>query len=224
MLDIISKLTICSNYRRIPLEDCTDFSLFANREDSNQVSSYFVIQEITPHSPSGVISQVQSRTFISLKNFFSENPNAEKNTTLIFLIEKDDINSNVNKEISDIEEDPYFFKKHVIQYSNEEKKLLNENIIESDPIKSIENVLYNKERFLKFCSNDDDQLYSIVAKLYAKLPFLTIREIGEVAPDLSGDIAGKLTKKGILDLRGKLLNIVNDEVEINAWIEEKEID
>ncbi|MBN3003077.1 hypothetical protein JW897_04935 [Chromobacterium alkanivorans] len=223
MLNIISGLLNSFEYSQVDLETSQGLILFSGSRGINNVASNFVIQEINGVSAKEVLAETQGKVFKLLGEFFSQSKDAEKNTTLIFLTESNSSESAANKEVSDIEEDPYFFKKQVIHYSTNEKKELSELLQGDNSIELLNGVLYDKARFVEFGNGKKDTLYSIVAKLYTKLPFLTISEMNHKAPDLTKTISEKLTESELLDLSSFLIGNFDDELAIDSWIEGRQV-
>lgn len=106
----------------------------------------------------------------------------EKNTSIIILINEDKIDNinNMKNYISYLEEDPYYFRKYVLTYTNNDYKLLNE-IIERDENRSLVNVLNNiikdVDIFKEFKTKDNKNIYDIVSKIFIKIPFFNIPKI-----------------------------------------------
>lgn len=105
----------------------------------------------------------------------------KKNTSLILLVKVDSVNDEyeLSNKIYDIEESPYFFKRYVILYTEEQKKL-----IENIEIKDYLDIISNKNKFRNYKKNKkgeenikieekpDELIYDIISKLYIKIPFL----------------------------------------------------
>ena len=85
----------------------------------------------------------------------------------------------LSNKIYDIEESPYFFKRYVILYTEEQKKL-----IEKIEIEKYLDILSNKDNFRNYKKNkkgeenfnsefkENELIYDIISKLYIKIPFL----------------------------------------------------
>lgn len=105
----------------------------------------------------------------------SERNDIKKNTTLYIYVETDNIESffNENKNIIlKIEEDQYYFRKHIIVYTKEGIS----SIKDKKNISSQLNTLLMKEnRINNFIQNYyEDEEYFIATQLVAKIPFLVI--------------------------------------------------
>ncbi len=103
---------------------------------------------------------------------FKNDPAFSKNTDLIILFKLDhraDFQIIENK-VFKIEENPYYFKKYFLYYSEEELRL-----ISGENYKSLSSIILND---LKFAEYRDDPLqpsiYSISARIFIKLPFVKV--------------------------------------------------
>ncbi|WP_137009831.1 ABC-three component system middle component 1 [Aquitalea aquatilis] len=224
MINIIRDLIVSFGYDLSDIGGNKNMMLFSSSENANHVVSHFAIQDITDCSSSEVLTKIQVEAYKSLGEFFSLNSDSEKNTILLLLVKHKNSEMEINRKISEIEEDPYFFKKQVIFYTTEEFGAIYELAQNKKLSEAIHSILNNKTRFVEFSNGSDDHLYSIITKLYTKLPFLTINEMKYVAPDLSRNITEKLTQAGLVSVRDHLLDICSDEMAIEAWLEAKQGD
>ena len=151
---------------------------------SNKKIEYFIVANlINPN-----INDLNKLIEYDFNNIYSYIKNSEyysnymdKNTSLIILLEFDDFNSMLNnsmlnKCIFDIEENKYNFKKYVITYSkNQLKELQIVDKLEGSLLENINKVIYSREDFTDFKLNPtEDSIYSLISKLYIKLPFLRL--------------------------------------------------
>lgn len=102
----------------------------------------------------------------------------QKNTSLVLCVERD-INSErlVQMQIA-IEDDPYYFKKYVFSYLNDDPqrfvKLKEEYKLQSN-IEFIQTYVLNAEHFHSFRDNvDNDSFYRLVSDLLIKIPIMPI--------------------------------------------------
>lgn len=100
----------------------------------------------------------------------------EKNSSLIILVECEDINalSNLQQQILLIEEDEYFFKKYVLLYTRESITNLH---VSTPIIPHLITKLHNNSQFDLFAqqgANNEISEYIIVLQLFIKLPFLKL--------------------------------------------------
>ncbi|EGR2724405.1 hypothetical protein DUG83_23580 [Vibrio parahaemolyticus] len=128
----------------------------------------------------------------------------EKNSTLIISSNYDaNIGDDVSKQAITIEEDPYFFKKHVIIFSEKELEFANESINDLDSedsyVSYLQRVISDATVFNEFAKKESNGFsvkvneYSFVAKLYEKLPFLSLLVESSHPGDLQKMIDSKLS-------------------------------
>lgn len=119
----------------------------------------------TPKELNTTINQSAPDSFLS-------NPAFKKNCDLICThqIERLADFKSLEERIFAIEEDPHFFKKYVLYYSNTEQK-----IIKQCSYESLEATISDKDGFREY---KEDPLaasqYSVAAKIFIKLPFLEL--------------------------------------------------
>lgn len=103
---------------------------------------------------------------------FKSDPAFDKNTDLIVLHRlklRADF-TKVESSIFAIEENPYYFKKYLLYYSDQELSLLNEQSFES-----ISRIVMDEREFSEYRNTPlEPTLYSIAARIYIKLPFVKV--------------------------------------------------
>lgn len=142
-------------------------------------------------------------------------PAFERNTDLIILLKLDnlgDFNTHEQKIFS-IEEDPYYFKKYVLYYSDEEK-----NILENKSINDLRNVILNRDLFNAYKKNPNyPSLYSFSARFFIKVPFLHV-PVNEIEmPSIEVMLKESLLADDLVTFDDNLTKIINekcDHVEI----------
>lgn len=101
----------------------------------------------------------------------------KKNATLIILVTVDNVQEFITRNsnsIYSIEEDEYFFRKHIIASTEQTQK---EFEVDSNVTKKLDSILYEKGRLEKFrCDQSKDNLYFTVVQMFTKLPFLIIED------------------------------------------------
>ncbi|EJB8495366.1 hypothetical protein VXG46_000715 [Acinetobacter baumannii] len=121
------------------------------------------ISDLQPEIYSFFNEDYMKRDKIKIKNGF------EKNTTAIICT----VNDEFNNDIENIEEDPYFFKKQVLNINKMEYEYIESLMPEGNYLNIINHNIIDKHLFTKFLV-DDDCRYSLAAKLYEKIPFLNL--------------------------------------------------
>ncbi|MGE6579129.1 ABC-three component system middle component 1 [Paenibacillus xylanexedens] len=147
-------------------------------------------------------------------------PDMDKNLSLIVCVKRNNLFPDpiLHKVIFDIEEDPYFFKKYVLTYSDTQVDLLLENKGDTPIIKHLYLVLNDDDLFQKH-KNDpyEETEYNLISKLFIKLPFLNLRKMDRELVSLKQEINNSLNPC-LLSLRDDLLKVKleRDKDEI-AW-------
>lgn len=151
-------------------------------------------------------------------------PGIDKNISLLILTEKEDMANDRDeefyKQLFDIEEDPYFFKKYVLYYSQQQKELINEAITSGDILDILDTLIVDKSLFKNFKDNIDLRaklLYDILAKIYIKIPFMKLNIDKGSVTNLRENIENEISTedwysvKKILELDEKAIDMENLE-------------
>jgi len=143
----------------------------------------------------------------------------EKNTSLIlttFVPEKESRLA-LLKSVSAIEEDSYYYKKQVLYYSKKDIETLNnKRLLEVNSSEYCNTIISNIDKYELFVSFGDEE-YDFVARLYEKLPFLTLSVAQKKPLDLDNMINESLDSKE-LEVLPDLLAISSSEA-IDNWID-----
>ncbi len=142
----------------------------------------------------------------------------EKNTTLVIStqIPVDAIKDSVYKKVSLIEEDSFYFKKHVIYHTNPELELFNKASTGGAISSYCSSVASDIARYELYIAGLDDQ-YEFIVRLYEKLPFLNLSVTEQKPLNLDEMINKSLTDEE-LELLPSLLSL-KDEEHIDKWID-----
>jgi hypothetical protein len=150
----------------------------------------------------------------------------DKNATLIIVTSHDsDLKGNAVKQEISIEEDPYFFKKQVLSIQLRELPIISSCFEEhkDNYIHYIQNLISDTGRFNEFTDSESFGMsdkgleYSFVAKLYEKLPFLTLLVKESNQEDLQQQIDNELSEVQ-RESCDELLALDTDN--LNNWFEE----
>jgi len=143
------------------------------RKDNNKFE-YFVIVELTDLN--NVIKEKQLHYLKILKETIKDKE-VDKNSTLLICFKNESLplRTDVYKKILEIEEDPYYFRKLVLPYTQQQLG----KISDIDNFDSIIKEPSKFEEFKKECKSQKltDSLYEIVSQLYIKLPFFKLPTI-----------------------------------------------
>ena len=194
-----------------------DYFVFIERKDSEL--DLFSISKLQRKL------QIYTRKNFPKGDFISDH--YERNSTLIIFVRSDNeiVSDNTLKTIMEIEEDPYLFKKQIVYLNKQESESLEEVLLKADSIESkCREIIENIDSFLKFRdelkSNKIQQsaLYSLVTKLYEKIPFLTFDVVKKDYQNLSDEINKVLKESNVLDLKNTLLS---SDFNLESYIEEQ---
>ncbi|NFG24695.1 hypothetical protein FDB53_16860 [Clostridium botulinum] len=151
----------------------------------------------------------------------------KKNTSFIILIKLKEKNEKdiIQKEILDLEEDKYFFKKYVITYLSDEVESFYKKLEEYDNVMNFfKKSLNNAEKFEEFKVNNDISYYSLILKLYIKIPHLSCGDIfgQKEMMSLKDNIIDEIEKMKdkddtILDYHKKIISL--QEKDMDSYIE-----
>lgn len=139
-------------------------------------SEFFITIELTELSG---FFEKQSRYVKLLKDNIKDKE-VDKNSTLLICLKSDSLplNPDIYKEILKIEEDPYYFRKLVLPYTQEQVSHL-------DNTDEFEEIIKSPTKFEEFkeeCKtrNLSNSQYEIISQLYIKLPFLKLPIVSNV--------------------------------------------
>ncbi len=147
------------------------------------------IQDIVPHE---------------IKN----DPAFERNSDLIILFKVSNLGDfNINEQkIFSIEEDPYYFKKYVLYYSEEELKL-----VEHKTLTDLQSIVLNRSLFKTYKKNPNyPSLYSFSARFFIKIPFLQVPVNEEEMPSVEVMLRESLLESNLVEFDSHLTNIINN--------------
>lgn len=153
---------------RFVKESESNFSRFYMREEDAAIR-FAILHKLDEFIPPAELNAVIIQ---SLPEIFLNNPSFKKNCDLIcihHLKVLSDFKMHEEK-IFAIEEDPHFFKKYFLYYSDAEEQAL-----QGQSFKNLQEVIANKELFAKYKEQPlTATQYSVAAKIFIKLPFLEL--------------------------------------------------
>lgn len=153
----------------------------------------------------------------------------KKNTSFIVLIKLNENSQkkNIQEEILDLEEDKYFFKKYVITYLNDEVYSFYNKLKEyNNIINFMEKNINDTDKFEKFKVSNEISYYSLILKIYIKIPHLSCgdifskKEIINLEDNIIEEIKKIQDKENnatLLDYHKKIISL--DENDIDGYIE-----
>ena len=151
-----------------------------SKEHASDVSSFYIRQSGSAirfavlHKLDGLLPPTELNAIInqSAPESFTDNPTFKKNCDLICIHHLNKLAEfkDHEEQIFAIEEDPHFFKKYVLYYSDAEESALKDYSFEK-----LKETIADKKQFLDY-KNDPLKAtqYSVAAKIFIKLPFLEL--------------------------------------------------
>ena len=143
---------------------------------------------------------------------------AQKSNLSIIIVTKienklSDIQKNI---IYKIEESDLYYKKFVLWYSEEELKCMLAIVGNDYTPYSINNILVNKNLFERFKKcQEDNKGYSLLSRIYIKLPFLTLNELETLDKTLSEYIRESLNQLNL-----QLFEVITDHIDDSKVIDD----
>lgn len=137
-----------------------------------------------------------------------------KNISLLLIHEGE--YADLCKRIQVIEEDQYWFKKHVLCYSFESLMVLRDKIGHENILSQIVSLVSDRSTFAHYKENSNSESWqSLLYRTVLKIPFIQVGSEGDgVVPDLDKIRARSVQKKRLVDLESaadRVLNILEQE-------------
>ncbi len=149
--------------------------LFSHKEASSKKSFWLVVSEKEPNS----IIVRQSELFVACKTVCQDDA-LDKNISLLILWETggklDHIN--LSRNVMNVEEDAFFFKKHVLYYSVQEQNALCSAMNGKSFSAFMKEHVESKETFKAYKADPHAQCWqSLLYRTVMKLPFVQLRPV-----------------------------------------------
>lgn len=120
------------------------------------------------------------------KSSIADDPSFNKNLSLLFIKRMNNIDlSSADESIIEIENDPYYFKKYVLAYTDNSSQQLFKLLSEDFSSVSLSDIMMMPESFKKLQEERTFGPYHLLYSLAHKVPFLTM----EVKPKNFDDVA-----------------------------------
>ena len=147
------------------------------KRNDNHKHEYFIIVEIERLE---TFTIEQQKEYLNIIKKCIEDKEVDKNSTLLicFRSETLPLNGKIYKQILKIEEDPYFFRKLVLPYTQEQIRYL-------DNPDEFGNIIKDTNKFEEFKTSCEEKnltnsQYEIISQLYIKLPFFKLPTVSNV--------------------------------------------
>jgi hypothetical protein len=187
---------------------------------------YFIFIDLPYLNIPFVNNEIQIFLFTHLKKIMLEKDSLpfelthffEKNTNLILAVNvpNEVKKSELLKSVSAIEEDSYYYKKQVLYYSNQDLDIVvNKRLLDINSSEYCSAVISNIDKYDLFVLFGDEE-YDFIARLYEKLPFLTLLVTQREKLDLDSMISVSLSKEELEELPDLLVLTTNES--IDDWV------
>ncbi|HAS88327.1 MAG TPA: hypothetical protein DCS48_03350 [Desulfovibrio sp.] len=137
-----------------------------------------------------------------------------KNISLLLIHEGE--YADLCKKIQIIEEDQYWFKKHVLCYSSDSLTALRDKIGDENILSQIVSLVSDRSTFAQYKENSNSESWqSLLYRTVLKIPFVEVGSEGDgVVPDLDEIRASYVQKKNLVSFEtaaDRVLNILEHE-------------
>lgn len=187
-----------------------------------------VLIDISDENMSVLASFLESYQMI-LFNYIKDNSllynvDLKKNIYLIFVAKKCDDESLTRKSVVEIEEDPFYFKKFVLQYTDEQLGFVSSMLSGVGNFRDkIVEVGSNNSFFQTFADETTGSINSIIYDILVKLPFIKINVDTREMHNLNSSIRNDLNAKQLLTLSSDIVEqsdsiVEMDDSDIDVWI------
>lgn len=143
----------------------------------------------------------------------------KKNSYLLVLAESKVANNHPRKFFINIEEDPFFFKKYVFRYGENDLKALTEKISTTSITTGLGQLAIDQNIFKKFSEESKSRAgyENLLYQIYVKIPALSLPTASKDIKNLANEIQNKLTEENLKEQNEKLWKLLSE-------VDEKSID
>ncbi|HEX8516869.1 MAG TPA: ABC-three component system middle component 1 [Bacteroidia bacterium] len=174
MIEFIKQLFKDNNAFNVYTLDLSSSNFFAESTDINRKEFFLIIEteDLTPFIKETEESSIEAIYSLLIKQGFYK-LDFNKNTALIFLLKTNAVQpaDKLKRQIYEIEENPYFFKKHVLLYTDNQLADLKSKCpdVSQENLESLVNYM-NFEEFKN--APYADNYKNLLLNIYVKLSFL----------------------------------------------------
>ena len=232
LINYIANILESNNYTTLPTNirsDRFEIRLFGTKKEALREEYFVIIENVGPSENflKEVLYGIADEIFDKITAQAEIADYFRKNCTLIICLKNVEVSS---AAILEIEEDQYNFKKNVIAYSQHELesiKIKVESILHK-PGLTVEHInsLINEGggnvfRDFKMLGGSSNSYYSLLMKIFLKVPFLTYIPPEKSLHNLEGAISTSLTKKQmwLYDFNNSAL-LLNTDKNFDDWLNE----
>ncbi|MFF2909836.1 ABC-three component system middle component 1 [Paenibacillus sp. NPDC057934] len=218
MEKLLSELFNKSNFNIIKplfLEEQSGF--LASSTEMNKANYFLVVFEDEENLKFNELSDRLHQYYSAMKNLDQGyDRRMDKNLTIIIALKRASlsINEKLNRNIFELEENPYQFRSLVLVYGDVEVEQINQLREDQDLLPFLYSLINNRDSFHDFKKYPFElTAYSLTTRLFIKLPFINYRGLNEELNLLSDDIDERLNKFGLNDTRKSALSL---QVSLNS--------
>lgn len=165
------------------------------------------------------LNTYQSKLFEAALSNESFKEDLKKNSYLLVLAESKVASGYPRKYFINIEEDPFFFKKYVFRYGENDLKALNDKISTTNIITGLGQLAIDYDIFKKFSEESKNRVgyEHLLYQIYVKIPALSLPTASKDIGNLENEIQNKLNEDGLKEHNEKLWGHLRE-------VDEKSID
>ncbi|WEI92482.1 ABC-three component system middle component 1 [Enterococcus casseliflavus] len=209
MKEVIDAIFLNNGFKNIPIiNPFSDTVSFWGNYSKKSTNFYLIVytDEINPD----FIAKRVPEYFNAIKTIEKGyDERIDKNLSMLICLRNNSAESlTKQKNIFEIEEDPYFFKKYLLLYNKDIESIKKEILRGEDINDAINNIVNDTEKFNKYklgLDTPEVRLYELCSKLITKIPFISLKHKQSNLNDLSKTIGNCLEKKGLKENRNKIL-------------------
>lgn len=214
MIDYISQILIELGY----ISDNQSFAVEAGNQPFKifikDKSAYVVIsiQENMKFLLKEFLTSCQSKLFESVLQNNKYKDEIKKNSYLLILVENKIAYEYQRKFFINIEEDPFFFKKYVLRYNDEDLKSLTEKTSPTKLATSLGQLAIDHNVFNRFSEANKNRIgyENLLYQLYVKIPALSLPTASKDIGNLLGEIQNKITADSLKEQNDKLWSVLQN--------------
>ncbi|NSP57801.1 hypothetical protein HRF30_14350 [Enterococcus faecalis] len=208
MKEVIDAIFLNNGFKKMPIVNpFSDTVSFWGNYSKKATNFYLIVY--TDEINTEFISKRVPEYFNAIKTIEKGyDERIDKNLSMLICLRNNTTSIIEHKNIFEIEEDPYFFKKYLLVYNRDIESIKKELLMGENINNTINNIVNDTEKFAQYkqgLDNPDVELYEICTKLITKIPFISLKHTQSNLNDLSKTIENCLEKKGLKESRNKIL-------------------
>jgi len=161
------------------------------------------------------ISSYQASLFEAVLSSNKFKTELKKNSYLLVLVESLISSEYPRKQFINIEEDPFFFKKYVLRYKDDDLKSLIEKTSASNVVAALGQLAIDHNVFNKFSEESGNRTgyENLLYQIYIKVPALALPTASKDIGDLSKEILNSLAANSLKEENTKLHDLLEESDE-----------